>query len=52
MFSSVSARKFARLAVSTGVAGATVVLVFLGGPAEAASAAGRGMNVVLGGRGM
>ena len=52
MFTTVSARKFARLAVSSAVAGATVALVFLGGPAEAASAAGRGMNVVMGGRGM
>lgn len=44
MFSSFNARKVARLAATSVVAGATVALVLLGGPADAAVviASGRG----------
>ena len=48
MFSSVSLRKAARLTATSVLAGATVALVFLGGPADAAQVAG---TVVKLGRG-
>ena len=48
MFSSVTFRKAARLTATSVLAGATVALVFLGGPADAAQVAG---TVVKMGRG-
>ncbi|MGI3779919.1 MAG: hypothetical protein ACRYG2_04000 [Janthinobacterium lividum] len=42
MFSSTTFRKAARLTVTSVAAGATVALVFLGGPADAAVLLGRG----------
>ena len=42
MFSSVSLRKVARITVTSVAAGATVALVLLGGPADAAVVLGRG----------
>ena len=42
MFSSISLRKVARLTVTSVAAGATVAIVFLGGPADAAVFLGRG----------
>ncbi len=47
MFSSFNARKLVRLSVSSAVAGAALALVFLGAPADAATAS----RVVLQGRG-
>lgn len=40
MFSSLNLRKAARLSIASVAAGATVALVFLGGPADAATIAG------------
>jgi hypothetical protein len=40
MFSSLNLRKIVRISATSAVAGAAVALVFLGGPADAATVAG------------
>ena len=51
MFSSPLVRKIVRVSLTSATAGVTVALLLTGGPAEAASLAGRGM-LAAGGRGM
>ncbi len=48
MFASPIVRKLGRLALTSAAAGATIAIVFLGGPADAAQAA----TVRMGGRGI